>query len=62
MTDLQVTAAKNPDGSIAVVLFNPEDSAREVSISLNGTIASFTIAPKAIQTMVIQPNASQPMT
>jgi glucosylceramidase len=62
MPDVQATAAKNADGSIAVVVFNPNETAKEVSVSLNGTTASFTISPKAIQTMVIQPRANQPMT
>ncbi|MFN8862690.1 MAG: glycoside hydrolase family 30 protein [Flavobacteriales bacterium] len=62
MPDVQATAAKNADGSIAVVLFNPNETAKEVSVSLNGMTSSFTISPKAIQTMVIQPRANQPMT
>lgn len=51
--DLMVTAAKNPDGSIAVVIFNPQSEEKSVQLKLNENTASFVISPKAIQTAVI---------
>lgn len=48
-----VTAAKNPDGSIAVVLFNEEKSAKEYSLSLGDETIPLLIDGQAIQTVVI---------
>ncbi|PKD45335.1 glycosyl hydrolase family 30 [Rhodohalobacter barkolensis] len=51
--NLMVTAAQNPDGSIAVVLFNPEEVAKSINLNLNGKSTEFSISGKAIQTVVI---------
>jgi len=51
--DLMVTAAQNPDGTIAVVLFNPEENSKSITLNLNGTSTEFSISGKAIQTVVI---------
>jgi glucosylceramidase len=51
---LQATAAQNPDGSIALVVFNEENSAKTFTIELNGSTKSISIEPQAIQTLVIQ--------
>jgi glucosylceramidase len=48
---IMVTAAENPDGSIAVVLFNPGKSRKNVELTIGGKIASFSIDGKAIQTV-----------
>jgi len=50
---VMVTAAKNPDGSIAVVLFNPSESSKGIELELNGEQAAFSIAAKAVQTVII---------
>jgi len=50
---VMVTAAKNPDGSIAVVLFNPSESSKGIELELNGEQAEFSIAAKAVQTVLI---------
>ncbi|MEQ8702926.1 MAG: glycoside hydrolase family 30 protein [Phaeodactylibacter sp.] len=50
---LQVTAARNPDGSIAVVLFNPTEQEKPFSITLGGQTAQATISKQAIQTIMI---------
>ncbi|MCP4120700.1 MAG: glycoside hydrolase family 30 protein [Bacteroidetes bacterium] len=52
---LQVTAAKNPDGSIAVVAFNPGDETQNFEVKLSGQSKAVQISAKAIQTIVIQP-------
>lgn len=49
---LAVTAARNPDGSLVVVVFNPTESARNLQFSLGEHKAACTISPKAIQTLV----------
>ena len=52
--DLQATAAQNPDGTIAIVVFNEDDRAKNFTIELNGSSKSVSIDPQAIQTIVIQ--------
>ena len=51
--ELLVTAAKNPDGSIAIVLFNQGNQAKSMSLSLNDKSATIGIDAQAIQTIVI---------
>ncbi|MFS4483482.1 glycoside hydrolase family 30 protein [Hyunsoonleella sp. 2307UL5-6] len=50
---LQVTAAKNPDGSIAVVVFNEEKTPKSFSLLLNGSITAIKIDGQALQTIMI---------
>lgn len=45
------TAAKNPDGSIAVVVFNKNNEVHELSINLEAHSYTTQIAPRAIQTI-----------
>jgi len=45
------TAAKNEDGSIAVVVFNGNEEQHEISLSLSGSTYSINIAPRSIQTI-----------
>ncbi len=52
---LMVTAAQNQDGSIAVVVFNPEDSEKNFELSLGENKQQVVISAKAIQTVVIKP-------
>ncbi len=54
--DLMVTAAKNPDGSIAVVVFNQGTDAKNFNISLNESSTAIQISGQAIQTIII-PNS-----
>ena len=48
-----VTAAKNPDNSIAVVLFNEGTEAKRISLNLNEKHVNITISAQAIQTIMI---------
>lgn len=52
-TSLMATAAQNPDGSIAVVVFNPTDDTKHISLSLGERATLLSIHQKAIQTIVI---------
>lgn len=52
--DLMVTAALNPDGSIAVVIFNPGETPQGISLVLNKNPVDFAISEKAIQTILIR--------
>jgi glucosylceramidase len=49
-----VTAALNPDGTIAVVIFNPNETTQGVSLILNKKSVDFAISGKAIQTILIR--------
>ena len=51
--ELMVTAAKNPDGSIAVVVFNQGTDAKNFNLSLNESAVAIQISGQAIQTIMI---------
>jgi glucosylceramidase len=51
--DLMVTAAKNPDGSIAVVVFNEGNIAKNFALNLVEQTINIKISEQAIQTIVI---------
>jgi len=53
--ELIATAVKNPDGTIALVVFNPTENERALSIQLNNTIKNISINAKALQTVIIKP-------
>lgn len=52
--ELMVTAVKNTDGSTIVVLFNPGEKQKNVSLSVGEKSTHIEISGKAIQTVVIQ--------
>ena len=54
--DLMATAAQNPDGSIAVVLFNEGDTAKNFDLNLNKKTINIKISKKALQTILIPTN------
>lgn len=51
--DLMVTAAKNPDGSIAVVLFNEGETPKDFTLSFSERTVKVKINQQAIQTILI---------
>lgn len=51
--ELLLTAAKNPDGSIAVVLLNTATKAKNIDLELAGKSVSFSIEAQAVQTVMI---------
>lgn len=51
--DVMMTAVKNPDGSIAVVMLNMSDEPGSYRLRLGKRTESFRISPKAIQTLII---------
>ena len=51
--DLQITAAQNTDGSIAVVVFNEGSENKQFNLSLNGETKRIAINGQAIQTILI---------
>ncbi len=51
--ELQVTAAQNADGSIAVVVFNPTMDKRSFELDLNGSKKVVSIDAQALQTIMI---------
>ena len=54
--DLMTTAVKNPDGSIAVVVFNPTDTKHSIDIQLNKKNTIISINANALQTIIIKSN------
>lgn len=50
----QVTAAENPDGSLAVVVFNPGETASVFELIVGERSATIAISAQAIQTILIQ--------
>ncbi len=53
ITDLVMTAAKNPNGSIAIIIFNEGKESREFRIELEGKQIGIGIGDQAIQTIII---------
>lgn len=51
--EILATAAENPDGSIAVVVFNPTEESKSFNLSMDGKTSQITVAGKALQTIVI---------
>ena len=51
--NIMVTAVKNPDNSIVVVIFNEEAIAKNFNLILNNTSVNLKIDGQAIQTIVI---------
>ncbi|RNC84258.1 MAG: glycosyl hydrolase family 30 [Winogradskyella sp.] len=50
---LQVTAAQNPDGSIAVIAFNEGKSPQKFNLTFNGKIKEIHISAQALQTIML---------
>lgn len=50
------TAVQNPDGSIAVAIFNPTENNYSVKLNLSNKKSNITIPAKALQTIVIKSN------
>jgi glucosylceramidase len=51
--DLMVTAAKNPDGTIAVVIFNEGKDSKDFRLTLGEETVNVNINQQAIQTIII---------
>ena len=52
--ELMATAVKNPDGSIAVVIFNPTEKPEHIEMNLNNNKINISISAKALQTVIIK--------
>ncbi len=48
-----ITAAENPDKSIALIIFNPTDKSENIHVKLDEKNIDFKIQGKAIQTLII---------
>ena len=53
---LEATAFRNPDGSIAVVLFNGGEEPLAVNLRMNGQVAEFAVKEKTIATGIVNQN------
>lgn len=54
--ELMTTAAKNADGSVVVIVFNPTEQAKPLKITLEGQDFYIKISEKALQSMVFNQN------
>jgi glucosylceramidase len=52
--DLMVTAAQNPDGSIAVIVLNMKKEEKQLKLALSGKETVFKIDAQAIQTIIVK--------
>jgi glucosylceramidase len=52
-SELMVTAAKNPDGTVVVVVFNEGKIAKSFELKLGGILKHISISPQAIQTITL---------
>ncbi len=52
--ELIATGVKNPDGTIAIVVFNPTDKPRSIEIIINKIKKNISISAKALQTVLIK--------
>lgn len=52
--ELMTTAVKNPDGSLAIVIFNPTEKSENIQIRLNDQNIDFSIDKQALQTIIIK--------
>jgi len=50
---LMVTAAQNPDGTIAVVILNMNEEPKNINLSLGDATADLRVSEKAIQTIIV---------
>jgi glucosylceramidase len=51
---LMVTAAQNPDNSIAIVVFNEENIEKKIKIEYQGIDINIKVSPQAIQTIIVK--------
>ena len=53
--EIVTTAVKNPDGTIAVVVFNPTSEKQNIALHLGNKNKSISINAQALQTIIINP-------
>ena len=51
--NVEVTAARNPDGTITLVILNRTDKEQPVNLRIQGNLAKMTIAPNSIVTGIL---------
>ncbi len=55
-SELMITAAQNPDGSIAVVILNMNEESKNLTLSLGNKAIDFSISAQALQTIIVPRN------
>jgi glucosylceramidase len=53
--EVMATAVQNPDGSIALAVFNPTSDSYTIRIDFNQEVKEVTIDSKALQTIILKP-------
>ena len=51
--DLMVAAAKNPDGTIAFVIFNEGFEIKDYELRFRGSVTSIKLGAQSLQTVII---------
>jgi glucosylceramidase len=51
--EVMATAVQNPDGSIALAVFNPTEEQYNININLNNQTQTLSIDSKALQTIIL---------
>jgi glucosylceramidase len=49
-----MTAAKNPDGSITVILLNPENKDQAYAIRMDGKVIRVKVPAQTLSTLIIE--------
>ncbi len=52
--NVMCTSVQNPDGSVVVMLFNPTSSPEHFNLKCQGLSTSVSIAPRALQTIILK--------
>ena len=52
--DIMVTAAENPDGTIAVIIFNENEVEKNVNLKINSKKIAIKMNPESIQSIIIK--------
>jgi glucosylceramidase len=52
-SELQVTAVKNPDSAIVIIILNESEESQKIELDLEDKKTKFSISSQAIQTVII---------
>jgi len=53
--ELMATAAKNPDGTTVIVVFNEGYNSHDVALNIGETTTFVSVGPQTLQTITIAP-------
>jgi glucosylceramidase len=53
--EIMAAAVRNPDGTLAVAVFNESEEKVGYALDIDGTVHTLHIPPQALQTILIEP-------